>query len=279
MELLLRPFQYDFFTRALLVSSMAGLLCGVMGVYITTRRMSYIAHGLSHAILGGAVLSYVIGMNFYVGSGLWGFGAALLIQYLSTRKIYADAAIGIVTTASFAMGIAIISTYRQFTQSFEAALFGNVLGIAPSDVWVVGVVTCILLGLIVAFYRPLLFWCFDREVAQVHGVPVMSMDVLFALMLAALLVTTLQILGVTMVISAVVIPASIARLLSDRFSHMIFISAGLGGFFSLFGIYLSYYFDIASGASVVLLSTLGFAVALTWSSLVQKRQFAAQRNA
>lgn len=277
MELLLRPFQYEFFTRALLVSSMAGLLCGVMGVYITTRRMSYIAHGLSHAILGGAVLSYVIGVNFYVGSGLWGFGAALLIQYLSSRKIYADAAIGIVTTASFAMGIAIISSYRKFTQSFEAALFGNVLGIAPADVWVVTGVMCVLLTLIVVFYRPLLFWCFDREVAQVHGVPVTSMDILFALMLAALLVTTLQILGVTMVISAVVIPASIARLLSDRFSHMIFISAMLGAFFSLFGIYLSYYFDIASGASVVLLSTIGFAVALTWSRLAQKRQIAAQR--
>ncbi|MGB3769262.1 MAG: metal ABC transporter permease [Phormidesmis sp.] len=277
MELFLRPFQYDFFTRALLVSSMAGLLCGVMGVYITTRRMSYIAHGLSHAILGGAVLSYVIGVNFYLGSGLWGFAAALLIQYLSSRKIYADAAIGIVTTASFAMGIAIISTYRGFTQSFEAALFGNVLGIAPTDVWVVLGVSLALLGLIFMFYRPLLFWCFDREVAKVHGVPVLSMDVLFALMLAALLVTTLQILGVTMVISAVVIPASIARLLSDRFSHMIFISAGLGAFFSLFGIYFSYYLDIASGASVVLLSTLGFAIAVTWSRLSHKRQIAAQK--
>lgn len=277
MELLLRPFQYEFFTRALLVSSMAGLLCGVMGVYITTRRMSYIAHGLSHAILGGAVLSYVIGINFYIGSGLWGFGAALLIQYLSSRKIYADAAIGIVTTASFAMGIAIISTYRSFTQSFEAALFGNVLGIAPADVWVVLGVSLVLLGLIFVFYRPLLFWCFDREVAKVHGVSVVAMDVLFALMLAALLVTTLQILGVTMVISAVVIPASIARLLSDRFSHMIFISAGLGAFFSLFGIYLSYYLDIASGASVVLLSTLGFALTVVWNRRSQKRQIAAQK--
>ena len=277
MELLLRPFQYDFFTRALLVSAMAGLLCGVMGVYITTRRMSYIAHGLSHAILGGAVLSYVIGVNFYLGSGIWGFGAALLIQYLSSRKIYADAAIGIVTTASFAMGIAIISTYRGFTQSFEAALFGNVLGIAPADVWVVYSVATVLLGLIFVFYRPLLFWCFDREVAKIHGVPVVSMDVLFALMLAALLVTTLQILGVTMVISAVVIPASIARLLSDRFSHMIFISAGLGAFFSLFGIYLSYYLDIASGASVVLLSTIGFAITVIWSRLLQKRQISAQK--
>ena len=277
MELLLRPFQYEFFTRALLVSALAGLLCGVMGVYITTRRMSYIAHGLSHAILGGAVLSYVIGVNFYLGSGLWGFGAALLIQYLSSRKIYADAAIGIVTTASFAMGIAIISTYRGFTQSFEAALFGNVLGIAPADVWVVSGVAIVLLGLIFIFYRPLLFWCFDREVAKIHGVPVLSMDILFALMLAALLVTTLQILGVTMVISAVVIPASIARLLSDRFSHMIFISAGLGAFFSLFGIYLSYYLDIASGASVVLLSTTGFAMTVIWSRLSQKRQISAQK--
>ncbi len=272
MDLLLRPFQYEFFSRALLAATLAGLLCGVMGVYITTRRMSYIAHGLSHAILGGAVLSYVLQLNFYIGAGFWGFISALVIQFLTGRKIYADAAIGIVTTASFALGIAIISTYRQFTKSFEAALFGNVLGVTPNDVWVVGSVTLILLALVFIFYRPLLFWCFDRDVAKVHGVPVLAMDVLFALMLAAMLVTTMQILGVTLIISAIIIPASIARLLSDRFGKMMIYSALLGSGISFAGIYLSYYFDVASGASVVLLSTLVFAIVLLWTSFRQRRE-------
>jgi len=272
MDLLLRPFQYEFFSRALLVAMLAGLLCGVMGVYITTRRMSYIAHGLSHAILGGAVLSYVLQLNFYIGAGIWGFISALVIQFLTGRKIYADAAIGIVTTASFALGIAIISTYRQFTKSFEAALFGNVLGVTPNDVWVVTCVTIALLALVFIFYRPLLFWSFDRDVAKVHGVPVLAMDVLFALMLAAMLVTTLQILGVTLIISAIIIPASIARLLSDRFGTMMIYAAVLGAGISFIGIYLSYYFDIASGASVVLLSTIVFGIVLLWTNFNQRRK-------
>ena len=274
MDFILTPFRYEFFTRAILVGMMAGLLCGVMGVYITTRRMSYIAHGLSHAILGGAVLSYVLGLNFYIGSGIWGFFAALLIQHLTGNKVYSDAAIGIVTTASFALGVAIISSYRKFSQNFEAALFGNVLGVSPTDLWVVTGVTIILLFLVFLFYRPLLFWSFDREVAQVHGVPVVAMDTLFALMLATLLVATLNILGVTLIISAVVIPASIARLLSNHFGYMMIISGTLGAVISFVGIYLSYHFDIASGASVVLLSTLIFSGVLLWTRFqrTQKRQ-------
>lgn len=272
MDFLFEPFRYEFFTRAVVVGMLAGLLCGVMGVYITTRRMSYIAHGLSHAILGGAVLSYVLGLNFYIGSGIWGFGAALLIQYLTGRKIYSDAAIGIVTTASFALGVAVISTYRRFSQNFEAALFGNVLGIGSSDLWIVTGVTVALLSLIFVFYRPLLFWCFDREVAKVHGVPVFAMDTLFALMLAALLVATLQVLGVTLIISAVVIPASIARLLSDRFGYMMVISGITGAAIAFVGIYLSYYFDVASGASVVLLSTLVFGGVLTWTHYRRRKK-------
>ncbi|MBD2598133.1 metal ABC transporter permease [Nostoc spongiaeforme FACHB-130] len=272
MEFLLKPFAYEFFSRAVMVGMMAGLLCGVMGVYIITRRMSYIAHGLSHAILGGAVLSYVLGLNFYVGSGIWGFAAALLIQYLTGRKVYSDAAIGIVTTASFALGVAVISTYRKFSQNFEAALFGNVLGVSPTDLWFVTVVSIVILSLVFVFYRPLLFWCFDREVAQVHGVPVVVMDTLFALMLATLLVATLNVLGVTLIISAVVIPASIARLLSDRFGYIMIISGILGAAIAFAGIYLSYYLDIASGASVVLLSTLIFAGVLLWKSIQSRRK-------
>lgn len=272
MDFLLKPFQYDFFSRAMMVGVMVGLLCGVMGVYITTRRMSYIAHGLSHAILGGAVMTYVLGLNFYIGSGIWGFGAALLIQYLTGRKVYSDAAIGIVTTASFALGVAVISSYRKFSQNFEAALFGNVLGVSPTDLWVVTGVTIFLLSLVFVFYRPLLFWCFDREVAQVQGVPVFAMDTLFALMLATLLVATLQVLGVTLIISAVVIPASIARLLSNHFGYMMVISGVLGAAISFAGIYLSYYFDIASGASVVLLSTLVFGIVLIWTQVQRRRQ-------
>ncbi|GAB4212337.1 MAG: metal ABC transporter permease [Synechococcales cyanobacterium] len=271
-SVLMQPFAYEFFVRALIVGVLSGSLCGVMGVYIIIRRMSYIAHGLSHAILGGAVLSYLLNINFYIGAGIWGFLSAIGIQYLTSYRIYADAAIGIITTASFAMGIALISTVRRFNQNFEAALFGNVLGITPTDVWVILSVSIVLIGIIVWLYQPLLFWCFDREVAQVHGVPVRLMDMLFALMLATLLVTTLQVLGVTLIISAVIIPAATARLLTHHFTHLLVISGFIGAGVSFAGLYLSYYLDIASGASVVLLSTFVFGLVFMGSLLFQKKR-------
>jgi len=125
---------------------------------------------------------------------------------------------------------------------------------------------------VILFYDQLLFWCFDREVAQVHGVPILAMDTLFALMLATLLVATLNVLGVTLIISAVVIPASTVRLLSDRFDHLMIFSGVLGAGISFVGIYLSYYLDIASGASVVLLSTSIFACVLLWKSLRERQK-------
>ena len=128
------PFQYEFFVRGLFAATLAGALCGMLGVYIVLRRMSYIGHGLSHAVFGGAVVSYVIGINFYIGAGLWGFLSAVLINLTSRKRtIGADAAIGIITTASFALGVLLISRYRTFTRSFDAALFGSILGVTDRD--------------------------------------------------------------------------------------------------------------------------------------------------
>jgi ABC-type Mn2+/Zn2+ transport system permease subunit len=133
LAFLLEPLTYVFFRRALLASFLVGGLCGLVGVYIVLRRMSYIGHGLSHAVFGGAVISHLMQVNFYLGAGLWGVASALLINEVAQRrKLGADAAIGIVTTASFAVGVVGISRQRRFTRNFEAALFGNVLGITPS---------------------------------------------------------------------------------------------------------------------------------------------------
>ena len=124
------PLQYEFFLRGLLAATLVGGLCGLIGTYIVLRQMAYIGHGLSHAIFGGAVVSYVLSINFFIGASAWGFLSALIITLTTRRKeIAADAAIGIVTTASFALGIAIISRYKTFTRSFAAALFGNILGV------------------------------------------------------------------------------------------------------------------------------------------------------
>lgn len=271
MTLLFEPFQFEFFRNGTLAAVLAGGLCGLIGVYIVLRGMSYIGHGLSHAIFGGAVVAFVMQWNFYLGAGLWGFAAALLInQTVRRTKINADAAIGVITTASFATGVALISRYRHFTRSFDAALFGNILGVTPADVWVVAGVTVMVALIVFFFYKQLLFTTFDAEVAQIYGVKTEWVEVLLALALAAALIASMQILGVTLIAAALVIPAITARLLTDSFNRMIALSTLLGALTGLLGMYLSYYVDVASGATIVLLQAALFILVLVITSFQRR---------
>jgi ABC-type Mn2+/Zn2+ transport system permease subunit len=259
---LLEPLTYVFFRRALLASLLVGALCGLIGVYIVLRRMSYIGHGLSHAVFGGAVISYLVQVNFYLGAGLWGIASALLINEVAQRrKLGADAAIGIVTTASFAIGVAAISRQRRFTRNFEAALFGNVLGITPADLWMIAAVAAASVIGILLLYKPLLFSTFDEEVAEVYGIPTRWVNTLFALILAAVIIVSMQVMGVTLIAAALVIPASAARLLTDRFAPLLWLASALGAGMSILGMYASYYLNLASGATIVLVGTGIFVVA------------------
>ncbi len=271
MNIFFEPFQFEFFRNGTITALMVGALCGLVGVYIVLRGMSYIGHGLSHAIFGGAVVSFVMAWNFYVGAGIWGFLAAVLInQTVRRTRISADAAIGVVTTASFAIGVALISRYRHFTRSFDAALFGNILGVTAQDVWIVASVTLAVIVIIFFMYKQLLFTTFDSEVAQVYGVKTEWVDTLFSLVLAASLIVSMQILGVTLIAAALVIPAITARLLTDSFNQMAILSTFIGALTGIAGMYLSYYIDVASGATIVLVQAIIFIVALM-ISLAQKR--------
>jgi manganese/iron transport system permease protein/iron/zinc/copper transport system permease protein len=268
MSSLLEPFQYEFFRNGTLVAVLAGALCGLLGVYIVLRGMSYIGHGLSHAIFGGAVVAFVMSWNFYIGAGIWGFLTAVLINQTTRRtRIGADAAIGVITTASFALGVALISRNRRFTRSIDAALFGNILGVKPEDVLVVAGVT-LLVGVLVFFlYKQLLFTTFDTDVAQVYGVQTQWIDTLFALALAAAIIASMQILGVTLIAAALVVPAITARLLTDSFSRMLLLSVLIGMACGFVGMVLSFVFDIASGASIVLTQSAVFAIVLAVTAL------------
>ncbi len=271
MSIFLEPFQFEFFRNGSVTAVLVGALCGLIGVYIVLRGMSYIGHGLSHAIFGGAVVTYVMAWNFYIGAGIWGFLAAVLInQTVRRTRIPADAAIGVITTASFAIGVALISRYRHFTRSFDAALFGNILGVTHQDMLVVAGVTLAVVLIIFLMYKQLLFTTFDSEVAQVYGVKTEWVDTLFSLILAAALIVSMQILGVTLIAAALVIPAISARLLTDSFNRMVLLSTGIGMLTGLVGMYLSYYLDVSSGASIVLVQALFFGIAL-WISSAQKR--------
>ena len=270
---LLAPFQFEFFNKALLAAVLVGGLCGLIGVYVVLRRMSYIGHGLSHSIFGGAVVSYVLSLNFYLGAGAWGFLSALIIDAVARkRKVATDAAIGIVTTASFAVGVAIISKARSFTKNFDAALFGNILGIKDGDLWaIIGVALAV--SLVIFFiYKQLLFSTFDPEVAPVYGVSTRWIDTFFSLTLAATIIVSMQILGVTLIAASLIIPPTIARLLTDNFHRMVLYSILLGIFSSVIGIYLSYEIDIASGASIVITAAILFVA--VFSFVAVKGRFA-----
>jgi manganese/iron transport system permease protein/iron/zinc/copper transport system permease protein len=265
---LFEPLQYEFFVRGIIAATVVGGLCGLIGVYVVLRKMSYIGHGLSHAVFGGAVVSYVMSFNFYLGASLWGFFSAVLINLMTRRRRYigADAAIGIITTASFALGVALISRYRTFTRSFDAALFGNILGVTQDDLYAIYAVTAAAVVLMLLMYKRLLFTTFDPEVAPFYGVRTEWIDSLFSLILAGTIVVSIQVLGVTLIAAALVIPPVTARLLTENFNRLLALSVLIGALCGLTGMYLSYYVDVSSGANIVLVAAAVFMLALVYSA-------------
>ena len=261
MSSLLEPFEFAFFRNGLLVATLAGALCGLVGVYVTLRGMSYIGHGLSHAIFGGAAASALVSFNFYLGAGLWGMAAALAIGRVTRRRIIgADAAIGVITTASFALGIALLGLYGHVRRSVDAAIFGSVLGVTVADVWVVAGVTLAAAAVVLAFYRKLLFTTFDPEVADVSGVDTARMDALLMVLLSVSILATMKVLGVVLIAATLVIPAVVARMLTNSFARMLWLSTLIGALCGFTGMVLSYHLDISSGATIVLVGAVLFAV-------------------
>lgn len=237
-------------------------------MYVVLRNMSYIGHGLSHSVFGGAVVSYVMNWNFYLGAGLWGFLSAWLINSVAKRKkIGADAVIGIVTTASFAVGVVLISRVRKFTRNFEAALFGNILGVTAEDLIVIAGVSLLSALVVFVLYKQLLFATFDPEVAKVYGVPIEWVDTAFALILAATIVVSMQVLGVMLIVAAIVIPAATARLLTHSFHRLVFASIGIGVLCGVGGMYLSFLSNASSGATIVLFAAAVFALGFLYDSI------------
>ena len=259
IDLLREPLNYEFFRHGLIAATLAGALCGLMGVYIVLRRMSYIGHGLSHAIFGGAVVSALMGWNFFLGAGAWGFLSALLIQGTARRRnIGADAAIGVITTASFALGVALISKSRSFEKNFESALFGNILGVTPEDLIAIGLLSAVVAVAVFFGYKQLLFATFDPEIAPIYGVPTRWVDAAFALALAATIVVCMNVVGVTLIAAAIVIPPVSARLLTNSFGPLVLISTLVGAACGFFGMFVSYYWDVASGPAIILLAAVAF---------------------
>ena len=272
----LRPLDFEFFRNGLLVATMSGALCGAIGVYVVLKGMSYIGHGLSHAIFGGFAASSLLGINYLLGAGVWGVVSALMINGVTRRRIIgSDAAIGVITTASFALGLALFALFGTSGRSFDAALFGSILGIGFDDVIAIFVVSILAAVLIFLRYRALLFTTFDPEVADVAGVNTARMDALLMVVLAGSILATMQVLGVTLIAAALVIPAAVARMLTNSFARMLQLATGIGAVCGFAGMNLSYHLDIQSGPTIVLVAATLFALVFVVTGATGRRRAAA----
>ncbi|RZU53655.1 manganese/iron transport system permease protein/iron/zinc/copper transport system permease protein [Krasilnikovia cinnamomea] len=263
VEAVIDPLRYAFFQKGLGVAVLSGALLGFIGVYITLRGMSYIGHGLSHSIFGGFAASQLISARYYLwGAGVWGvLSAVSILAVTRRRRIGADAAIGVVTTASFALGVALLTRFGTTGPSFENALFGSILGISRGQLIALCLVAALTVAVVFLRYRALLFATFDPDVAQVSGVNVVATDVLLLTTLSLSLLTTLTVVGVTLVAAMLVIPPVTARMLSDSFARILLLSTLAGAAYGLVGMYLSYHAGVPSGTMIVLVGAAGFLVA------------------
>lgn len=262
MDEVLRPFTFEFFRNGLAVALVTGALCGALGSFVVVRRASALGHGLSHAVFGGFAAATVANVNVVLGAGVWGVLAALLIGRVARREgLATDSAIGVVTTASFAGGLALLQAFDRSRRNAEAILFGNVLAVDMAGVITAALVTVAVIATVAACYRPLVFTSFDPDVAEVSGVRVARYDALLMALLAVSLLAAMTVLGATLVAAAVVIPAATARLLTSSFSRLLVLALGLGALGGAAGMVASYHLDIASGPTIVLAHTVLFGAA------------------
>ncbi|MCF8527601.1 MAG: metal ABC transporter permease, partial [Candidatus Nanopelagicales bacterium] len=248
----------------LIVAALSGALLGFLGVYIVLRGMSYIGHGLSHSIFGGFAAVQLFAAQFYaIGAALWGIASALAINGVTRRtRIGADAAIGVITTASFALGVALFAKFGTSGPAFENALFGSILGISNAQIIGLSVVALLALIFVVTRYRALLFATFDPDVASVSGVNVPRIEALFMIVLSLSILATLTVIGVTLVAAMLVIPAVIARMLTDSFARMLLLSTAIGTGSGIIGMYASYFAGVPSGTMIVLVGAALFCIVL-----------------
>lgn len=262
-DYLLAPLEFGFMQRGLLASVLVAAICGILGSFVVLKGLAFIGDALAHASFGGVALAFVLGANIYLGAFVFALATALGIGAISQRgRVSSDTAIGVLFSGTFALGILIISRVESYTTDLFGYLFGDVLSITESDLWAIAALGLLVLALVGAFYRQLLFVAFDPTVAAASGIPARALEYLLLALLGATIVTAIQAVGIVMVVALLVTPSATAYLFTRRFHHMVLASVALGSLSAFLGIYLSYYLDLASGAAIILVATALFFVTL-----------------
>jgi ABC-type Mn2+/Zn2+ transport system permease subunit len=259
LDWLLMPLTYSFMQRGLLAALLVGVLCAVIGCYVVLRGMAFLGDALAHAILPGVALAYLWGGSLLVGAFLAAVVVAVGIGFFSRGStLKEDTAIGILFAAALALGVALISSIRTYATDLSHILFGNVLGVSERDLWLTAGLGLLIVVTIVILYKPFLVISFDPMLAATLRLPAEPLRFLMLILLALTVVVSLQTVGVGLVAAMLVTPAATAYLVTRRLMTMMFVSAAIGAFSSVAGLYLSFYINVASGAVMVLVATFIF---------------------
>lgn len=281
IDVLLEPLGYEFMVRALVATGMAAIVCAVLSCWLVLVGWSLMGDAVSHAVLPGVVLAYIVGAPFALGALVFGLLAVALIGVIrDTSRVKEDAAIGIVFTTLFALGLVLISVTPSQTD-LSHIIFGNILGVSAAELWQIGVLAAVAFAVLVIKRRDLTLYAFDPMHAHAIGLNPRMLGALLLGVLALTAVVALQVVGVILVIAMLIIPGATAYLLTDRFGRMLVIAPAISLVCSVTGIYLSYWWDAASGGLVVLVQGAAFTLVYLFSPRqgVIGRRLAAQRAA
>jgi ABC-type Mn2+/Zn2+ transport system permease subunit len=266
---ILEPLQYGFMVRGLIAALIVGIVCPVLGAYIVLRGMALFGNALAHAILPGVAIAYLVGgsgqTGLFVGGMVAGVLTALGIGAINRSGIKQDTAIGVIFTGMFALGIAMISTVRSYTVDLTHFLFGNVLGVSTTDLWLIASFGLLVIVSIFAFYKEFLVLSFDPTLAQTLRLPATFLNYLLLLLIAITIVLSLQTVGIALMSAMLVTPAATAYLLTRRLPIMMILGAATGATSAVVGLYLSFYINIASGPAIVLICTFIFLLTFLFS--------------
>jgi len=258
---LLEPFSHAFMVRGLAAAIMVGIVCPVLGTYVVLRGMAFFGDALAHIVLPGVVLAFLLGWPVAIGALAAGISAALVIGRLSQRgRVAEDTAIGVVFAGAFALGVAMLSVRGSYAVDLTHILFGDLLGVRAVDLWLIAGLGLGVLVAIAAFYKEFMVISFDPLLATTLRLPVTWLRNLMLVLLAVVIVVSLQAVGVALVLAMLVTPAATATLITRRLIWVMILAAVIGAGSSLAGLYLSYYLNLASGPAIVLAATAVFGV-------------------
>ncbi|MBJ7603882.1 MAG: metal ABC transporter permease [Candidatus Dormibacteraeota bacterium] len=265
LQWLTDPFLLEVQRRALVEVLLSGGLGGALGCYVIFRRLGFMTDALSHAVLPGVVIAFLLtgAAGILYGALAAGAVAAVSIGFITRdQRIQEDAAIGVVLTGAFALGIVLISTVHSYATALEDFLFGNVLLVSPEDLWLTLGLSAVVAAVLLIFHRRFVLRAFDPGLAEAMGLRGLLLDLLLLLLLAATVVVSLRAIGNILVVAFLITPAATARLLTVRVPRMLLLSACLGAFSGAAGLVIAYYLNVSSGSLIVCLSTLLFLVVL-----------------